>query len=278
MTLFQRGVEKLKDIRDVRCFNEITALVPEIGLYKKRTIRHVRRLAAEKGCKNLKSYYRLLCSDAGEREELRLNLTLKGTHFFRGDDWGFFAEQCLSTFTGKTGIKIWCAGCSSGEEAYSTIMALLDYVELDDIDVLATDYNDELLEKCAKADYAMLHLKEIPERYRAHLDIGEKRFSPKQGLRDVVHTENLNLLFDDYPAPFDVIVCRNVIKFFSMESIPMVQRKLARSLEPNGYLFLSTDDNDCGLELIKDCAGMGLSQIGERSIYQKSDHKLGAHT
>lgn len=261
--------EDQPSITDLRYYRKITSLVPEIALYKKGTGLQVLSIGESRGCTTMKDYYGLLATSEGERDYLRVNLTKKGTHFFRGDDWGYFGSECLSKFAGKDRIRVWCAGCSSGEEAYSTVMSLLDHVPIDAIDVLATDYNDELLVKCDKGEYAMLHLKEIPERYRHHLDIGEKRFSAKPKLRAVVHTRNLNLITDEYPAPFDIIVCRNVIKFFSFDVVEQVKRKLVTSLAPNGYLFVSTDGNHGNRELIGDPQSLGVEQVGGRGIYRK---------
>ena len=249
-------------------FTRIAKLVPEIASYKKGTHLQVSDIGETRGCPTLRKYYALLKSSESERDYLRVNLTKKGTHFFRGDDWEYFNAACLSTFAGKS-VKAWCAGCSSGEEAYSLVMSLLDYVPLEDIDVLATDYNDELLAKCEKGDYGNLHYGEVPEKYQHYLEKGEKRFVVKQELRDVVHTAPLNLITDEYPEPFDIIVCRNVIKFFSFDVIPQVKRRLVASLKPGGFLFVSTDGNHSGRELIDEPEAMGVRQMGGRGIYQK---------
>ena len=250
-------------------YERIVEAVPEIGSYKKDTARFVHALALERGYANFKDYFNALRFDEGERAYLKTHLTNKGTHFFRGDDWEFFNEACLSTFAGKTGIKVWCAGCSSGEEAYSVVMSLLDYVSPGDIDVLASDYSDELLAKCNAASYFNMHLEEVPEKYRHHLDLGEKKFSIKQDVREVVHTQNINLVTDEYPSSFDIVVCRNVMKFFSPDVIARVKEGLVAALNPGGFLFVSTDDNHKGVELIERPHSQGLRRMGERGIYEK---------
>ena len=250
-------------------FAKIGRTIPEVASYKTTTIRHVKTIGVERDCESLKLYYDKLCSDKGERDYLRVNLTKKGTHFFRGNDWGFFNANCLSTFQGTHGLTIWCAGCSSGEETYSVIMSLLDYVALDDIEVLATDYNDELLEKCLRGEYSPDCLAEIPEAYHRYLETSQNGFSIKRDLRDVVRIANINLLTDEYPRGFDVIICRNVIKFFSTEARAQVKRRLVASLNKGGYLFVSADDNHMGLELIGNTEAMGVTQVGGRSIYKK---------
>ncbi len=255
---------------ELRYYGRIRKLIPELASYKAETIVHVREKAEERGCRNLKQYYRKLKNDPEEIRWLKPKLTLMGTHFFRGNDWDYFIENALSRFEGRTGLRVWCAGCSSGEEAYSVLAALLDYVPLEEIDVLATDYNAELLEKCRAGTYFNMHLPEIPERYRKYVEQGKSRFTFLPELRAAVRTRPLNLLTDAYPAPFDVILCRNVIKFFSWEAIPRVERDLAASLAPGGVLFLSADDDHNGIEMIVRPEEMGLRQMDDRCIYMKT--------
>ena len=256
---------------DARYYKKIVEVVPEISSYKEETILQVMKIAGDREFENLKDYYYKLRFDEDERNYLQVNLTLKGTHFFRGDDWETFNEKCLSTFAGKDSVKVWCAGCSSGEEAYSTIMSLLDYVPIENISVLASDYNGELLAKCEEGSYFNMHLGEVPEKYRHYLELGEKKFTVKKDLRDVVATKNIDLIADEYPTGFDIIVCRNVIKFFSDGVRAAAKRKLIDSLNAGGCLFVSTDGNHKGVELIENATEMGLRQIDNRGLYLKTE-------
>ena len=115
----------------------------------------------------------------------------------------------------------------------------------------------------------MMHLKEVPEKYQHNLDIGEKKFAVKPYVREAVHTARQDLIHDDYPTGFDVIVCRNVIKFFDPMVILKVQARLAASLNEGGFLFVSTDDDHASLELIDDPQSLGLVRLEGRPIYQK---------
>ena len=81
--------------------------------------------------------------------------------------------------------------------------------------------------------------------------------------------KNLNLLTDPFPAGFDVILCRNVLKFFSPQKIAQIQEQLAHSLNRGGFLFLSADDHHYDLEFINAPASMGLEQMDDRCIYRK---------
>jgi chemotaxis protein methyltransferase CheR len=258
-----------------RDYQKIIALIPELVFYKNETRLFLLDCAKEQGYPDLRSYYLMLRKNPEKLDALKTNLTFKGTHFFRGEDWEFFTQECLAKLEGRKNLKIWSAACSSGEEAYSLVMALMDYVPLEDMDVLATDYNDELLERCREGRYFNMHLPEIPERYRCHVETGPKKFSIREELKAVVHTENLNLLKDPFPTGFDVILCRNVLKFFSREAIPQVQRKLAASLSENSFLFVSVDEDQKGIELIADPESMGLKAIdAKRGIYRRAGQAI----
>ena len=252
-----------------RRYQDIVKLIPELSSYKRETVYWVRDKGAERGYPTLFEYYPALMESEEERDYLRIRLTNPGSHFFRGNDWEYFVSECLSTFAGRSDIEVWCAGCATGEEAYSTVMGLLDYVTPADIDVLATDYNDESLAYCDEGSYFNMHLEAVPERYRHHLDLGKPKFRIKDELRAVVHTQHLNLIFDEYPAPFDIILCRNVIKFFADDVREQVKARLAASLKPGGFLYVSRDDGETSKELIVDPMALGLEQLDGRPIYRK---------
>ena len=255
-------------LENLRAYMRFRKLIPELAGYKFYTLFFLEEKAAELGYSDLESYRRFLEKNPESLEDMKKNLTYKGTHFFRGEEWDPFIKECLSTFRGRRDVRVWCAGCSSGQEVYSVIMALMDYVELEDISVLATDYNDELLDKCRKGVYGSNYFPEIPERYRKHLKESHK-VEIKEELKAVVETENLNLLTDEYPNGFDVILCRNVMKFFDRQIIPKVQEKLCSSLEAGGYLFVSTEDGMKTIEMLDRPEDFGMEQIGDTCIYRK---------
>ncbi|MBR2739030.1 MAG: hypothetical protein IKD88_10000 [Lachnospiraceae bacterium] len=263
----------VRALPDLCAYRVVCGMIPELTGYRAGTVLFLREKAAERGYVNLRTYARVLRKDPAEIAWLSTRLTYKGTHFFRGEDWGFFIGRCLSELADRSEVRVWCAGCSLGQEAYSVLTALLDYVPLEKIRILATDYNDELLEKCRSGRYLNMHLHEIPERLRRYVETGEKTFTFLPELRAAVETKPLNLITDDYPAPFDVILCRNVIKFFSGDMIPRVQRRLAASLAPGGFLFLSADDDRRGVkdrvEMIPRPEELGLQQLENRCIYRK---------
>ena len=254
---------------DWHYYRRIIELIPELSKYKEYQIEFVKETAQKKNCRSVREYYELLCRDPAELARFKQNLTYVGSHFFRGEDWLFFSERCLSSFRGADRVRIWCAACSSGQEVYSIIAALSEYIPLEKIDVLASDYNDEMIAKCEAGTYFNMHLKEIPEKYHALLEKNKTKFTFKDEVRKRIATKNVNLLTDVYPDGFDIILCRNVLKFFSPDVIEECHGKLCRALKEGGFLFLSNDDNSRKVEFIKDPEKLGMIQLEDRCIYQK---------
>lgn len=253
---------------DWKYYEQIAELIPEIRMYKKQTIYYVKKQGLSRRCLSLRSYHRYLIRHPEEQALLRRSLTLTGSHFFRGNDWDDFQRISEQVLHDRERVKIWCAGCANGKEVYSLIMAYLNFKDISQLDILASDYKDELLAVCKEGVYGTSMLKEIPEAYYQYLDIGEKIVFHKE-LRDCIHTQNINLLTDSYPAGFDVILCRNVIKFFSPDMREKVKKDLSASLAPGGVLFVSDDENAKGVELIGEPEKLGLRTTDNRCIYVK---------
>ncbi len=272
-----------KDTEDALFYEKIRFLLPAIGSYKGSTLQHVRKLVEKKGFPDLRSYYGYLEGNSEELRWLKKNLTLTGTRFFRGPDWPAFKAECLSSFCGAESLRVWCAGCSSGKEAYSLLLALSDGIPIKKIRLLATDHSEDMLRLTRKAVYGLWYLPEIPKVYRHRtvlcppgsfprraslFDPVKPCFTFTKDLRERIRTRRLDLLTDPYPSGIDILLCRNVIKFFSPETIPEIQKKLAASLSEGGLLFLSADDGN-EKELIRDPEKLGLERIGNLPVYRK---------
>lgn len=150
---------------------------------------------------------------------------------------------------GKVQIRIWCAGCSTGQEVYSVIMAILETVpEIDkyDIRVLGTDISSRVIARASSGRYSQHELERgLPK------GLLEKYFAEENGLwrvRDQVRMlasfSRLNLLDMFYGiGPFDVIFCRNVSIYFAEENKVELFKKIARLLDREGYLIVGGSES-----------------------------------
>jgi chemotaxis protein methyltransferase CheR len=145
-------------------------------------------------------------------------------------------------------LRIWSAGCSTGEEPYSLAMVLLEHFpQLHDwnVQILATDINKRALRQAREGVYRARALRQTDETFRKRYfhQAGEQFVLDKQ-VRNMVRFSYLNLLADPFPqadsgtADLDLILCRNVLIYFQPETIRQVIDRFSHSLRPGGYLFL----------------------------------------
>lgn len=187
------------------------------------------------------------------------NLTIGETYFFRDPAVFVSLEEKLipaivKRKKGKRQIKIWSAGCSSGEEPYSIAISLLrslKSLEIYDISLLATDINTRSIEKAKEASYSSWSFRTMPEEFlTAYFGETADGFYPlKPHLRDLVKFGYLNLAEDFYPSvtsntkDVDIIFCRNVLIYFTQQKSKEIVDKLSACLSPGGILITSANDS-----------------------------------
>jgi chemotaxis protein methyltransferase CheR len=155
--------------------------------------------------------------------------------------------------------KVWCAGCSSGEEPYTLAMVLSQYTEQRpgfDFALLATDISTKVLQHAAMGIYEDERIEPVPLPFRAKFLLRSKdathglvRIVPE--LRRKISFHRLNFMDADYGVrdSFEVIFFRNVMIYFSKETQEAVIGKLCRNLVPGGYLFVGHSESLAGLRI-----------------------------
>ena len=200
------------------------------------------------------AYYRRITREGDEAERIRMFdlISTNETRFFREPkQFELLAERLVPAWAAAAEaglrprrLRVWSAACSSGEEPFSVAMTLLSRLSGWEIDVLGTDLSTRVLAQAEAAVWPIERSRDVPERYlKAFMMRG---VGPSQGtmkarpeLRAVVRFERLNLHGDlAVEGPFDLILCRNVLIYFSSEGRAKVVRGLLGHLEPGGYLFL----------------------------------------
>ena len=262
--------------------DKFTELIPEMKYYNQSdALYQIRLRTLANGYYDLGKWLERVSSNPEDLRELRENLTFVGSHFFRGEVWPTLRQQLESMLSGndKERINVWCAGCSNGKEVYSVLMLLSDLVPLDKVSLLATDYNREMLRQCEAGVYSLRTIDEIPLKYWPFTEkYNEGRGTKKEfshlfqfrfvsRLRDLIQTRYVNLLTGDYPQGFDLVFCRNVIKFFENDSKRKVQERLAASVNPGGIIVVS---DEIEREGFPDPESLGLTQVDNSCVYIKS--------
>lgn len=204
---------------------------------------------------NFSQYYDRVTVDDEERRTMLDAITTNETHFFREPGHFQFLEQRVfpawqaAAAAGRRSrtIRVWSAGCSTGQEPYSLAMMLVDRfpaVQGWSVEIVATDLSRRALAIAVEGIWDSSKAREIPPHYlRAYMlrGIGEYqgRMKAAPEIR-VIRFLRLNLNDNEYPAlgKFDLIFCRNVLIYFDMESRKRVVGRLLNHLAPDARLFV----------------------------------------
>jgi chemotaxis protein methyltransferase CheR len=252
------GIERIRPISEREFALFQTLILNEAGIYlapaKKALLvgRLTKRLRAL-GLQSFGAYYERIVEqdDREERLEMLDCISTNETHFFREPRQFEFLERVVVPRWKQQGLRtmrIWSAGCSTGEEPYSLAMLLLHHFPPGggrQIEILATDLSTRVLAKAEAAVWPIDKASEIPISYRRAFMLRgtgsqEGRMKAAPEIREIVRFERLNLNEDPYPVrgPFHLIFCRNVLIYFQMETKLKVIHRLLDVLAPDGLLFL----------------------------------------
>lgn len=241
-------------------FEKISGLVYQIAgidlhegkeeLVKARLIKRLRHLKLS----NFERYIKYL-NDDKSGEELRAMvdvLTTNKTNFFReSEHLDFLRDKVIPNF-GRGPIRIWSAGCSSGEEPYSIAIVLCEEIPdiaIRDIRILATDISDRMMEKARKGIYDGEAVKTLPpllkQKYFESSYAGSRqqnKVSPM--IQSMISFAKLNLM-EEWPmrGPFEAIFCRNVMIYFDKPTQERLVGRFWSMLREGGYLFVGHSES-----------------------------------
>ncbi|TAL29783.1 MAG: chemotaxis protein CheR [Spirochaetes bacterium] len=187
-------------------------------------------------------------------------ITTNKTDFFReSKHFDFLREVVFPQFraSGKKKMRIWSAGCSTGEEPYTIAICVLDFfggVPQEDIKILATDIDTAVLGVAEKGVYKESILetveRETARRYFLRgTGVNEGKYRVRDEVKSLVRFRKLNLLEEHYPmsGPFDAIFCRNVIIYFDKDTQRTLFDRFHRYVADDGYLFVGHSETLAGV-------------------------------
>ncbi|MEO7823376.1 MAG: CheR family methyltransferase [Gemmatimonadaceae bacterium] len=191
---------------------------------------------------------------AGEiRDILITELTIGETFFLRENgQLDFLKHTVLPDLRGTAGgraLRIWSAGCATGEEAYSLAMTVKDAGWPGAVSILGTDLSVARLVAAKRARYTAWSMRGVSEQVIArYFERHGKQFVLRRDLRSSVEFRVLNLASSEYPSlatrvgQMDVVFCRNVLIYFDLATVAAIAARLIASLAPGGWLFLGASD------------------------------------
>ncbi|WP_233189322.1 CheR family methyltransferase [Geothermobacter hydrogeniphilus] len=215
----------------------------------------LQKLVRGNGFNSFQAYYQHLLNDSSERalSELVDRVSTNHTYFNRENDhFDYFRNTALPAVVerlkkeNRFDLRIWCAGCSSGEEAYMLLMLIREVLGSDhrrwDAGILATDISDRVLAVARQGLYPEEKLSNMPAELKRKYfrQQPDGRWQVDESLRREATFRRFNLMNKTFPfkKPFQIIFCRNVMIYFDQPTRDTLVKKFHRLTEPDGYLFI----------------------------------------
>lgn len=247
-------------------FNNISRLVytrfginlteKKITLVKGR----LNKIIKTKGYGTFQEYYDAVLADKSGQELLELvdRISTNHTYFYReGDHFSVLRSRILPELlqSGRmrdmSDLRLWCAGCASGEEAYTLAMELKEFsrerMQNPGRTILATDISLTALENAQRGEYPAERLRELSAEKRSrYFQLTESgTYKVKDELRSLILYKRLNLMSENYPFKnrFQIIFCRNVMIYFDKATKDRLVERMTDLLVPGGYLFIGHSES-----------------------------------
>lgn len=218
----------------------------DLSLYKETQMK--RRLTSFYQKHGLRSFAELYLAIADDRKlyaDFLDRITINVSEFFRNRKrWEFLQNHILPELLQKNRrLKIWSAACSEGQEPYTLAMILNECTDLRHVQILATDIDERALQKAENGIYQERALQEVPESLvKKYFVKTNEGYEICKRLKEAVIFKKHNLLGDPYPYHFDLIVCRNVLIYFTEEAKEQIYRRFNESLHMGGILFVGSTE------------------------------------
>ena len=219
----------------------------DLNYYKEKQMRRrIDTLANKNGAKSYEEYIQMIKSDKEKFEQFVNFLTINVSEFYRNpDQWKLMDQQVIPKIIKeqRKPIKIWSAACSTGDEPYSLAMAFSKHVPLSDIKILATDIDKQVIEHAKVGLYSEKSIAGVPAdlKKKYFTQIGNS-YQISDDIKRCVTFKEHNLLKDVYPKDYDLILCRNVVIYFTDEAKDMIYKNFYGSLKSKGVLFIGSTE------------------------------------
>ncbi len=219
-----------------------------LNMYKERQMkRRIESLIARKGFDGFESFYKGMEQDDSLLRTFVSYLTINVSQFYRNPaQWENFETEIIPYLRKHYGdkITIWSAACSTGDEPYTIAMILAKFMPLDKINIIATDIDEDVIAFAKAGIYPEKSLVDLPKEY---LDtyfkkIDKSRYEISEKIRNCVTFKKHNLLEDKFFTDMTLIVCRNVVIYFTDEAKDEIYLKFHKALSEHGILFIGSTE------------------------------------
>lgn len=229
--------------------NQILQLTTiDLNAYKEKQMkRRIDTLISKHSIEGYDVYVQSIKSDKALFDEFVNYITINVSEFYRNpEQWKILESTIIpelkSKFNGNN-LKIWSAACSTGDEPYSLVMALSRHIPLNFIKIMATDLDKQVIAKAKVGLYSEKSIASVPDDLKSKYftQVGPS-FKIADEIKARVEFKEHNLLKDAYPTDYHLIVCRNVLIYFTEAAKDEVFVKFNKSLTKDGILFIGSTE------------------------------------
>ena len=219
----------------------------DLNYYKEKQMRRrIDTLVNKNGAKSYEEYVKLIRADKVLFEQFVNFLTINVSEFYRNiDQWKLMDETVIPKIlaNNRGTINIWSAACSTGDEPYSLVMAFSKHIPLSRIKVTATDIDKQVIQHAQVGLYNAKSIAGVPaDMKRKYFTQVGTSYKIADEIKKCVTFKEHNLLKDVYPKNFDLILCRNVVIYFTDEAKDMIYQNFYGSLKSKGILFIGSTE------------------------------------
>jgi chemotaxis protein methyltransferase CheR len=206
--------------------------------------RRLRSMAERVGARNLEEYWAILEKDQRQFNQFIDRITINVSELFRNPEKFDELRRVILPELRRLGspLKVWSAGCSYGAEPYS-LAILLEEMRPLSYHILATDVDETILSKAKEGVFAPEDMRNVsPEWKQKYFVQQDDRYQAKPELKRNIVFRKHNLLADPFDTGFHLIVCRNVVIYFTEEAKNRLYERFFQSLVPGGVLFVGSTE------------------------------------
>jgi chemotaxis protein methyltransferase CheR len=219
----------------------------DLTAYKEKQMkRRIDTLINKHKISGYEDFVKQLKSDKDLFDEFVNYLTINVSEFYRNtDQWELMDKTFIPELIKKFGknLKIWSAACSTGDEPYSLVMALSRHIPMSQIKIIATDLDKQVIAQAKTGLYNEKSIAGVPDDFKKKYftRVGNS-YKISDEIKSHVEFKEHNLLKDKYPSGCNMIVCRNVLIYFTDEAKDEIYKKFNASLMKGGLLFIGSTE------------------------------------
>ncbi|MFZ3101849.1 MAG: protein-glutamate O-methyltransferase CheR [Desulfitobacteriaceae bacterium] len=233
----------------VKAFHPKSGL--DLNFYKQNQMqRRILSFINSHGYKTYPEFLKVIDEDKELYDAFFKHLTINVSQFFRdANQWSILRETILpKILASKPSLKLWSAGCSSGQEPYSLAITLVEYFPHISFTITASDIDPNILHQAKIGLYKQNDFVSTPPALlQKYFTTTDKGYQINDNIKRHVTFLKQNLLTDRFESGFDFVACRNVVIYFTEEAKELLYKKFKDSLRPGGILFTGSTEHLFGM-------------------------------